>query len=45
MTTYPIGRDTMPYIRKRNSPAATKRRRLHHFGPVRWAIHIWNTWR
>ena len=43
MTTYPIGKDTMPYIRKRNSLAATKRRRKGWF--ARLVTHYWNTWR
>lgn len=36
MTTYPIGHDTMPYIRGRNNKAATKRRRPGRI--ARWII-------
>jgi len=45
MNTFPIGQDTVPYLRKRNEKAATRGLKLYRFGLVRLAIHIWNVWR
>ena len=46
MNTFtPIGQDTMPYLRKRNSIAAKKGWKLYRFGVVRLVTHYWNTWR
>ena len=44
MNTFtPIGQDTMPYLRKRNSIAATRIQRKGWL--ARLVTHYWNTWR